>query len=83
MPAASFKIGKHSGTAILTHVLRKNDIYVTAAEASMLLGRVRKAAGVKGDSLSTAELLSLCKHIFPHRPVQGTPISRLPLPIRP
>lgn len=72
-PAAAFKIGKHSGTAILTHVLRKNDISINAAEASMLLGKVRKAAALKGESLSNEELIVLCENLFPHHHVQGVP----------
>jgi homocitrate synthase NifV len=66
-PEASFKIGKHSGTAILIHILNKCDISINATEASVLLGRVRRAAVVKGDSLSSAELIALCRDLFPHR----------------
>jgi homocitrate synthase NifV len=64
-PAAGFKIGKHSGTTVLAHVLQKNDICVNASQASVLLGKVRTAAGEKGESLSTAELIALCGTLFP------------------
>ncbi|MFH0726195.1 MAG: homocitrate synthase [Pseudomonadota bacterium] len=77
-PAASFKIGKHSGKAILTHVLRKNDICINATETSTLLGKVRKAAGVKGESLSTAELIALCETLFPHSHVHDAPLFTTP-----
>jgi homocitrate synthase NifV len=73
--AAGFKIGKHSGTTVLTHVLQKNDICVNAAQASVLLGKVRTAAGEKGESLSTAELIALCGSLFPDCPSTMPPVS--------
>jgi homocitrate synthase NifV len=65
-PAAGFKIGKHSGTTVLTHVLQKNDICINAAQASVLLGKVRSAAGEKGESLTIPELIGLCGTLFPY-----------------
>jgi homocitrate synthase NifV len=66
-PAASFTIGKHSGTTILIHILKKNDICINETEASILLGSVRRRAAVKANSLSPAELIALCRDLFPHR----------------
>lgn len=58
-PAAAFSIGKHSGTAILKHLLRDNGIRISSAQAFGLLARVRNAAEEKGASLSIEELIAL------------------------
>ena len=54
-----FVIGKHSGTNIIRHILRKSGIAIGRDQAERLLEAVRTAAAVKGMSLSTEELLIL------------------------
>ena len=76
-PAAGFKIGKHSGATVLTHVLQKYGICVNAAQVSVLLGKVRTAAGEKGASLSTTELIALCGTLFPYCRSTAPPAKRL------
>lgn len=56
---SKFVIGKHSGTNIIRHVMRKSGIAIQRDQAERLLEKVRMAAGVKGMSLTTEELLDL------------------------
>lgn len=55
----TFAIGKHAGTAILRHILQKNDIQLKATDAGALLQRVRRAVSLKGACLSPPELIAL------------------------
>lgn len=52
-------LGKHSGTAVICHALKKIGISVDRSQAAFLLDRVREAAIKKGQALSSSELLSL------------------------
>lgn len=54
-----FVVGKHSGTHIIRHILRKSGVMIGTDQAEQLLKAVRKAASEKGMSLTTRELLVL------------------------
>lgn len=52
-------LGKHSGTAVICHALKKIGISADRRQAELLLDRLREAAIKKGRALSSWELLSL------------------------
>ena len=56
---AEFVVGKHSGTNIIRHLLRRNGIPIDRSRAERVLAKVRETASAKGMSLSDRELLDL------------------------
>lgn len=68
---SEFVVGKHSGSHIVQHLLRRNGIRVDRPQAERILRRVREAASEKGVSLTIEELVELYRRDACRRPSPG------------
>lgn len=63
-PTPDFVLGKHSGTAVIQHLLQQRGISIGKAEAALLLPRLRALAQNKKGPLSSEELTRIYTETF-------------------